>query len=313
MSTTEEAAETIINTCMAVQPKEKVLILTDFALAKIGDIILREARKITDADMIEIAVGEQHGEEPSADVAYEMKNYDVIIIPTMKSLSHTKARRDANKAGARIATLPGVTEEMMQRCINIDYLGLEKTNERIKQAFKDSKKIRVTTELGTDVTTEVVNTRGDIGLYHNKGDFGNLPAGEVDSGVRDSITNGKIIVDASFGGIGRLENPITLSVEDGYAVKIEGWQSEALNAILNAVGRDAYKIAEFGIGTNPLAAVTGNILEDEKVLGTVHFALGNDLSYGGKNDVPIHLDAIIREPTIYIDGKKIMEKGLLLI
>ncbi|MBW2992319.1 aminopeptidase, partial [Candidatus Woesearchaeota archaeon] len=108
--------------------------------------------------------------------------------------------------------------------------------------------------------------------------------------------------------------PITIEVKEGYAVNIEGGEeADRLKERLDAVGKEAYKIAELGVGTNPKAIVTGNSLEDEKSLGTCHFALGNDLAYGGKNDVPIHIDGIIRNPTIYIDGKKIMEKGELQI
>lgn len=312
--TLEKAAETIVKTCMNLQKGEKALVITDFRLCRIGDIILSEARKITETDMIEIPVGKENGEEPPEDAAEDMKHYDVIIIPTTKSLSHTKARRDANSAGARIATLPGITEETMERCIDIDYGELKERHEKIKKELIGSKEIRIATELGADVTTSVINTHGDTGMLHKKGDFGNLPTGEVDSGVKEGETNGKIIVDASFGGIGKLENPIIINVEKGYAVRIEGGEeAERLKEKLDSFGKEAYKIAELGIGTNPKAIITGNILEDEKALGTVHFALGNDVTYGGKNNVQIHLDGIITKPTIYIDGKKIMDKGELLI
>ena len=101
-----------------------------------------------------------------------------------------------------------------------------------------------------------------------------------------------------------------LEVKENYAKIISNNKdSLRLKEILDNIGMDAYNIVEFGIGTNPNAKITGIVLEDEKVRGTVHFALGNDLSYGRKNDVPIHLDGIVKEPTIIVDKRIIMKNG----
>ncbi|MBW2992405.1 aminopeptidase, partial [Candidatus Woesearchaeota archaeon] len=245
----ERAAEVIVKTCMNVQPGEKVLILTDFEMIRIADVIEAESKKITETDLIEIPVGKEHGAEPDDEVAEDMKKYDVIIIPTTKSLTHTNARREASDAGARIATLPGITEEVMERCIDIDYNRLKELHEKLRNLLINSKEFRVVTELGTDITTSVVNTRGDTaGLLHKKGDYENLPTGEVDSGVKEGTTNGKIVVDASFGGLGKLESPITIEVKEGYAVNIEGGEeADRLKERLDAVGKEAYKIAELGV------------------------------------------------------------------
>lgn len=306
----QEAAEKIVKECMNVKKGEKVLIITDKNKMNIAKAIADEAEKITTTKLVEIPVGQTHGEEPSDEIAKEMKESDIVIIPTSKSLSHTKARRDASEAGARITTMPGVIEEIIQRCIDIDYYKLKELHANIRKELIDSKEVRVVTELGTDVRMVISEVHGETaGLIHEKGFFCNLPTGEVDSGVKKDSTNGVIVVDASFSGIGKLESPLTLIVENGYVVSIEGERADELKELLDPLGEDAYKIAEFGIGTNPNAIVSGNILEDEKVLGTVHFAVGNDMTYGGGNDVAIHLDGIINKPTIYIDKKMIMEKG----
>ena len=91
--------------------------------------------------------------------------------------------------------------------------------------------------------------------------------------------------------------------------EITGERAEEVIKRLDRVGPMAYLVAELGIGLNPKAKVTGNILEDEKVIGTAHIAVGNNLSYGGDNDVPLHLDGVITRPDIYADGKKLMQKG----
>ena len=302
MATLKQAADVIIKKCMNVKEGEKVLILTDKNKIDIANAFFKDYK------LIEIPVGKTHGEEPSENIAKEMLNYDIILLITSKSLSHTKARRDATKKGAGIASMPGITEDILKRCIDIDYDELKKVHEKLRELLINSREIKITTELGTDLTVSVTEVHGKTGgLLHNKGDFGNLPTGEVDSGVKKA--EGMLIIDASFGGLGKLSSPLKLEIVDGYVVSIQGEDSSRLNKILNPFGKQAYKIAEFGIGTNPKAVVTGNVLEDEKVLGTVHLALGNDLTYGGKNNVPIHLDGVMNSPTIYIDGKKIIEKG----
>ena len=128
-------------------------------------------------------------------------------------------------------------------------------------------------------------------------------------------TNGVFVVDGSFAAVGKIEEkPIRVKVEDGFATKIEGGkEAERLLAMLEFLGKPAFTIAELGIGTNDQAIITGAILEDEKVMGTVHIALGNNISMGGTCNVGIHLDGVILEPTVTVDGVLIMESGKLFI
>jgi len=112
-------------------------------------------------------------------------------------------------------------------------------------------------------------------------------------------------------GIGILTRPIKLTIRDGFVEKIEGGEeAKKLEGILSKYGKEARNIAEFGIGTNPKAKISGNILEDEKVFGTIHIALGNNYDFGGKVKAPIHLDGIIKEPTVLIDGEYLFGGGV---
>ena len=150
-------------------------------------------------------------------------------------------------------------------------------------------------------------------LIKEKGSFHNLPSGESCLAPVEGTANGTFIVDASF--LEKVDKPIKLTVKEGYVVDIRGGKTAAkLKKLLKSIGdKNAYNIAELGIGTNDKAKITGEILEDEKVLGTAHIALGNNISYGGKINVPIHLDGVFFKPTIFVDDKKIMENGKLLI
>jgi leucyl aminopeptidase (aminopeptidase T) len=152
-------------------------------------------------------------------------------------------------------------------------------------------------------------------LFHQKGESGNLPTGETFLAPLEGTSNGVFVVDGSMAGLGLIKQAnIRIEVKDGYAEKITGGTlARKLSKQLDSVGRDARSIAEFGIGTNDSAKLSGILLEDEKVMGTVHIALGNNVSMGGNVNVPIHLDGVIKKPTVYLDEKLIMKNGKLLI
>ena len=78
---------------------------------------------------------------------------------------------------------------------------------------------------------------------------------------------------------------------------------------MERAGPEARNVAELGVGTNDCARITGTILEDEKILGTVHVAFGNNASMGGTVKVPFHLDGVIRAPTLVVDGEVLLEDG----
>ena len=114
--------------------------------------------------------------------------------------------------------------------------------------------------------------------------------------------------------VGMVRRPIRITVEGGYATAIEGGQEAAkLRGLLEPHGKDAYTVAEFGIGTNDKAILTGNILEDEKVMGTIHIAFGDNKSMGGSVRVASHLDGLVTKPSVWFDDRPIMRDGRLLV
>ena len=260
---------------------------------------------------MKLKVGKIHGEEPPADVAEEMKKYDIILLITTKSLSHTDARRNACKSGARGASMPDLTEDMMKRTLTADYNKIKELCEKFKEKMV-GKKLRVTTKLGTDIIFEMNKIFDDTGIYHEKGSFGNLPAGEVGFAPVEGRTNGTFVVDMTLGSIGRLKDPIKFTVKDGNVVDIEGKEDakELKEKLEEFNDKTVYNVAEFAIGTNNKAKITGFTLEDEKVIGTVHIAIGDNTSFpGGTITAPVHLDGIISEPTVYVDERLIMRDG----
>jgi aminopeptidase len=319
MKTKLDTASVIaIKDCMGTKKDETVLVITDELKREIGYSLYNNALELGHKTvLVEVKSGKINGEEPLPQIAELMQKFDVVLIPTAKSLTHTDARRAASAKGVRIATFPGITKEVMIRGMNADYKKISALSVKLKEVLEKGHYIRVTAPAGTDISFEISGrmSYASKGLFHAKGESGNLPTGETFLAPLEGTSNGVFVVDGSMAGLGLVkETNIRIEVKDGYAEKISGGQlAKKLVQQLDSVGRDARNIAEFGIGTNDSAKLSGILLEDEKVMGTVHIALGNNISMGGHVNVPIHLDGVIKKPTVYLDDEIIMKNGKLLV
>jgi len=307
-------AKTAVEQCMNLGADESCVVVTDRERQAIGEAIYDAAAAITDdVAILRYPPGDQHGEEPPDPVAAAMAAADVVLAPTTKSLSHTLARTDATDAGARVATLPEITDAVFLMGMDADYESIRDECERLLDQVADASEIRVTSPQGTDITLEPGDRewRMDTGIVHEPGQMSNLPAGEVF--VSPETANGTYVVDGSMRPHGKLEagQTITVEVEDGYATHIsDDAVREEFEAAAEEVGRDAYNLAELGIGANlGVEDLVGSILLDEKAAGTVHLALGDDHAFGGDVEAPIHQDGVLTEPTVYADGEEIELPG----
>lgn len=313
-----KSAMTAVRDCLAAKPGETVLVLTDINKRRIGHTLWEVAKELeTEAMIIEMVPRKSNGEEPPPPIAELMGLVNVCLCPTTKSVTHTNARRAASAKGARIATLPGITEDMMIRCLSADYNRVAELSRKLADVLTEGKVVHVTTTRGTDITLPVEGrmAKADTGLFHNAGDYGNLPAGEAFLAPLEGQSNGVVVIDGAMAGLGILKKVnIKIVVRDGYAEDVSGGkEAEQLIQLLDQHGRLARNVAEFGIGTNYKAKLTGLILEDEKVLGTIHIAFGDNVSMGGKVRVASHLDGLIRNPTVEVDGRLIMRQGKILV
>jgi leucyl aminopeptidase (aminopeptidase T) len=305
------AIKKVFASSLKLRGEESCLIVTDTLKKDIGETFYAAARKITrKAKMIIIKPTAEHGAEPPDDVAREMLNHDVELLITDRSLTHTAARKEATKRGARIATMPSITEDMANRCLDVDYEEMRKRSAHLYGILRKASIVHMITEAGTDITFEVGKGKffgENGGILDFSGAYGNLPEGEI--AFAPETCEGTYVVDVSFADHGILASPLFFKVRGGVVVEIEGKGSRSLVERLDRAGARAYKVAELGIGLNVKATITGNILEDEKVIGTSHVAVGNNTSFGGKNDVQLHLDGVINKPDITVDGVKLMDRG----
>jgi leucyl aminopeptidase (aminopeptidase T) len=307
----EKSAKIAVEVAMGVNEKETVLIICDKKSRNIGYALLKAGEIAKEAILIEMKERDSHGEEPPPLIANALLNADVALIPTTMSMSHTKARRDASKKGVRIATLPGITKDMMERALHVDYKEMELLSKKYANLLSNSNKVEIQTEKGTNLSFSIKGREGhtDTGICHNPGDFSNLPAGEAYIAPVEGTSTGNLTIDGSLAGYGLLNSPLKIKIEDGFIAELNGDGADFLKELYKKFGKNAWNVAELGIGTNPKATVTGKVLEDEKVRGTIHIAFGDNSTFGGKVEVDSHIDGVIRNPTLILDNRVTIKEG----
>lgn len=314
MSDLDRAVRAVVRDCLGVKQGEEVLVIANPATQHLGERMREEAADVGgDAVLALISERVSHAAEPPRSVADAMAAADVILAPTLQSLSHTAARKRASEAGARCATLPGVTEEMLARVMSADMGGLRRKGHAIAEALDRASEAHVTSANGTDLRLDLSGRKAipDAGELTETGAFGNLPCGE--GYIAPVGGHGTLVIDGSMAGVGLVDEPVELVIEGGHLTSARGGQGMAFMELLTEHGEDGTNVAELGIGTNERAKLTGEILEDEKILGTCHVAFGASAAIGGTVQVPVHLDCVVMKPTVELDGEAIVGDGELLV
>jgi aminopeptidase len=312
----ESAVRAVISECLGVGTGEEVLVVCNPLTQPLGEQMQREAKKAgADATLAIIAERGSHAAKPPAPVAAAMASADVVLAPTVQSLSHTAARKAASEAGVRIATLPGVTPEMLARVMGADMAELRRRGSAVAATLDRGEEARITCAHGSDLRIGLEGRRAiaDAGELAEPGAFGNLPCGEAFIAPLEGTGEGTLVVDGSIASVGSLDSPVTLTVRAGHLTEATGTAGGLLYELLTTHGPDGTNVAELGIGTNEKAILTGNVLEDEKILGTAHVAFGASAAIGGTVQVPVHLDCVVLMPTVEIDGEAIVRSGELLV
>lgn len=281
----------VLKTTLGIKKRETVLIVTDDNKVEVASIIERATKSLSDEVLtIKMMPRSRHAEEPPRAVSEAMKVSDVVIMPTTMSLTHTNARKKACEEGARIASMPGITLEMLTKGgMRADYKKVKKISDKLTELLTISNSIKIESSLGTSLTASLKGRKGisDSGIFTEKGAFGNLPAGEGFIAPVESESEGTIVFDGSIAGVGVLDSLVEVSIQDGRVVKVRGDKGK-LGRMLRKY-KNADHIAEIGIGANPKARIIGNVLEDEKVLGTAHIAFGDNHTFGGNILSLIHI------------------------
>lgn len=307
----DRALDTVVGRCLNVRTGEQVLVIgDDDPESRLLAAALRDtaARYGADAVLALMDARANDGTEPPPPIAAALAACDVYVIPTSRSLSHTEARRAATQAGARGATLPGVTADMLARMMAVDFDALQARTLAVTELLDQADEAHVTCPNGSDMTIDIRGRRGlaDYGDMGSGAKFGNLPSGE---GFVAPLGGHGTLAATSLAPLGISPEPVLLTVEDGHLTAANGPLGPDFIGRLQAHGPNGTNVAELGVGTNDAALLTGNVLEDEKILGTVHVAFGASAGIGGTVSVPIHLDVVVVEPTLHVGGTQVLDAG----
>lgn len=314
-------AEYLVYNC--IEPgSQKILLLYDDTTGDVVTLfrsaILKSGKSV---EMVKLDTGNCHGTEPEERVGERMLHNDAVICLTQYSMAHTKARKRAEQKGISFLSLPEYTIDLLNNpAIYADYNGLVPIVKKYSDLLTVGKKLWIETKKGTSLYMNIENRIGNCCPGITSGEFLLASPPDIEANVApvENETNGRLVIDGSITDkrLGLLNEPVILEIKEGHICDITSSNMEQernVKAIFeNVKDRKAYMVGEFGIGFNNCAELCGNMLVDEGSQGCVHFGMGSNWTIGGENRVPFHLDFVLREPTVKIDDKVVIEQGRLL-
>ena len=310
-NTAKMAVEVLLN----VKPGENVCIATDTNELSIAQALAEACYAVGAETVVCIMTPRQiHGEEIPLVLAGAMKTAQVVIAPTSYALTHTRGRLAASTAGARILIIREASEDtFINGAATADYEDIYAVTSRIVERLNTASEVRMVTVLGSDIRMSIAGRSGLClaGLVRSPTWLATFPSGEAAVSPIEGSAEGTIVVDHGIDSMGLLNEPIKVTVRKGRVVSVSG--GAQVKHLENLTHSDEYasNIAEFAIGTNPLSRMLGNIAEDKILRGCVHIAIGDNHTIGGEAESCIHLDMVILKPTVWLDGTKVVDEGVL--
>jgi 2,5-dihydroxypyridine 5,6-dioxygenase len=319
-TTEREGAMILLHSCGHLAPDERVLIVGDNETSDVANLVFDAARESASSpNLLIIPALEVHGTEPPAEVAKAMLEADLILGLTSKSMAHTRARYVATQKGARYLSLPEYSMDLLScPSLRVDFSTGGMLARMLADRFTEGRTVQVRTAAGTDISLEIAGRTGNCcpGYVEKPGELGSPPDIEANISPLETASHGVVVVDGSipFPGFGLLAAPVTLSVDGGSIVGIEGEREivHKLEDLFESVDPGKTRIlAECGVGLNKAAQLTGIMLTDEGAYGTMHFGFGSNATVGGLNDVAFHVDFVFRDATLLIDDELVISCGAL--
>ncbi|MCP4140156.1 MAG: aminopeptidase [Chloroflexi bacterium] len=327
-SALREGATTATQVCMNIQPADRVYIMSDDATWLVGQALKEEA--LATGAEVKLIKLEDFGTRPFTEMPADFMqaifdfNPTVTIFAAGSQKGELMFRINISKQmfekgiKFRHGHMVSITEELMRDGMRADYQKIHDLTMDVFEIVKKAKTISFTSKKGSDITARFAPDLNWIpchGLYHNPGDWGNLPEGEVFTCPQtvDGTIVADILGDYFSPKYGVLDTPVTFYIKDGWVEKINCENKEIekeLWSYLNS-NENGRRIGEFAIGTNTsLTKLTGNLLQDEKLPG-IHIAFGDPgaRATGADWAATTHIDVIPTDCTIKVDGKVLMQDG----
>jgi len=308
----------VVEQCLGVSAGEQVVLITDDGTDERVVAGLFESVAAHDGIPIlaRMPTPRLPGAEPPGAVAATMRAADAVIELTSLFIGSSQARRRATERGVRYLAMPGVRTETFRQGgpLDVDFERLRADAERVGTAWSSARTFRLTSRGGTDLRGSVDGRPGRVlhGMAREPGSYMAPPDIESGTAPVEGTASGTVVIDADllFMGQGPLREPVILHVEEGWVRGIDGTESVRLTRMLERCGDEQMmNLAEVSLAFNPAGTVCSVPMETESARGTAHVALGNSVAYGGIVDAVAHLDCVMRDATLELDGREVMVEG----
>jgi leucyl aminopeptidase (aminopeptidase T) len=312
--------DNVLDQCLAVRPGEQVVLLTDDGTDE--GVVTRLLDGVAQRDgvglLARMPAPYLPGAEPPGAVAAMMLEAGAVIELTSLFIGSSRARRDATARGVRYLAMPGVRVETFRHGgpLDVDFERLRSDAERVGRAWGSAAGFRLTTPAGTDLRGSVADRPGRVlhGMATEPGAYMAPPDIESGTAPVEGTASGVVVIDGDllFMGRGPLREPVVLEVREGRVTGIEGAESRRLTAMLDRCADERMSnLAEVSVAFNPAGTICGVPMETESARGTAHVALGNSIAYGGVVNAVAHLDCVMRDATLELDGRAVISEGTL--
>lgn len=308
----------VLDQCLGIRPGEQVVLLTDGGTD--AEVVTRLLEAIAARDGIplvaQMPAPHLPGAEPPGAVAAMMAEAAAIIELTSLFIGSSRARREATGRGARYLAMPGVRLGTFRAGgpLEVDFEQLRADAEHVGRAWGSAQEFRLTSRGGTDLRGSVADRPGRVlhGIATEPGAYMAPPDIESGTAPVEGTVSGTVVVDGDllFMGRGPLVEPVVLHIADGQVRGIEGPERARLTSMLARCQDDRMaNLAEVSVAFNPAGSICSVPMETESARGTAHVALGNSIAYGGVVNAVAHLDCVMRDATLELDGRAVMIEG----
>lgn len=308
----------VLDQCLGVRPGEQVVLLTDGGTDDGVVTRLLEALAARDGIPLVARMPAPHlpGAEPPGAVAAMMLAAGAVIELTSLFIGSSLARRNATGRGARYLAMPGVRVETFRPGgpLDVDFERLRADAEVVGRAWGCAHEFRLTSRGGTDLRGSVEGRPGRVlhGMAREPGAYMAPPDIESGTAPVEGTASGTVVIDGDllFMGEGPLAEAVALHIKDGQMAGIEGPERARLTSMLARCADDRMaNLAEVSVAFNPAGTICSVPMETESARGTAHIALGNSIAYGGEVNAVAHLDCVMRDATLELDGRAVMIEG----
>ena len=313
MKSLTDIFESNLKQCANLQPEESVLVISDFGqTSEIPISVVKAIDKLKGKPSL-IMMDKSNLKEKGISKSYQqvMNEADLIVLCTSDYFPG-ESRVIAAQAGSRILSMVKADENMIRRCIDIDYDELAKVTQEVADRFSEAKEVEIKSDAGTNIYIKLSGKKAFYfdGLCREKGKITSHPSGVVAVALEEKQVDGIWIINGSVAKIGLIDPPIIIEVTEGVAsIVSNSEQANQFRKLLSAGDDNSWKICEVGCGTNAKATYIGELIEDERVLGSAHMGLGGNTHFGGNISSTTHIDTSTRNPTIKLDGTEIISNG----